>query len=355
MKPALSKTTFLFTGVVLLVMLLSLALAPTALAQSVPVVTYTVQQGDTLAKIASKYCTTWQEVYNMNAAVIGPDPNILIPGTVLYVPNRCTSSTVPCSSGVYDHGPSMYANGTVSGNVYTVVAGDTWYSIGVRFGLPWETISAYNGGGGLVAGRQLIIPGLCTAPPAQSTYIRMTNPQPGAMLPNTFTVNGTGAGLPEGNVVVTAKDSAGRVLAQKATTLQGANVGVGGEGTWSTSLTVNVYDVTSGAIEATSPGTNAIAGVSISYSGSGSTGGGGTTVVYAPGQCTITGAPGGPMYAYPGGPQTSYFVAGGPVEAKQRTVYNGMDWYMIQPEASMGNPPMWVPVSSLASVGSGCS
>jgi hypothetical protein len=34
------------------------------------------------------------------------------------------------------------------------------------------------------------------------------------------------------NVVVTAKDSAGRVLAQKATVLQGANVGLGGEGTW---------------------------------------------------------------------------------------------------------------------------
>jgi hypothetical protein len=27
---------------------------------------------------------------------------------------------------------------------------------------------------------------------------------------------------------------------------------------------------------------------------------------------------------------------------------------MIQPEASMGNPPMWVPVSSLSSVGQGC-
>ena len=76
--------------------------------------------------------------------------------------------------------------------------------------------------------------------------------------------------------------------------------------------------------------------------------------VYAPGQCTITGAPGGPMYAYPGGPITGQFVVGGPVEAKQRTVYNNMDWYMIQPEASMGNPPVWVPVSSLSSVGQGC-
>ena len=329
-------------------------LAPTASAQTTTVVTYVVQPGDTLAKIASKYCTTWQEVYNLNAAVIGPDPNVLKPGTVLYVPNRCTTS----GSGVYDRGPSMYANGTVTGNVYTVAAGDTWYSIGVRFGLPWEQISAANGGGSLYPGRQLIIPGLTsTPPPAQKTYISITNPQGGANLPATFTVSGKGAGLPEGNVVVTAKDGAGRVLAQKATVLQGANVGVGGEGTWSTSLTVNVGDITSGAIEATSPGVPAMAAVSITYSGAGSSSGGGSSgapVVYAPGECTITGAPGGLMYAYPGGPVTGQFVSGGPVEAKQRTVYNGMDWYMIQPEASMGNPPMWVPVSSLSSVGQGC-
>lgn len=343
-------------------LLLLFGFAPDASAQSVTLVQYTVQPGDTLAKIGSKYCTTWQDVYNYNAAVIGPDPNALVPGTVLYVPNRCATTPPPSTggscSGVYDRGPSMYANGTVTGNVYTVAAGDTWYSIGVRFGLPWETISDANGGGGLYPGRQLIIPCLSSKPPAQTTYVSITNPQGGAMLPNTFTVNGKGAGLPEGNVVVKSYDSAGRVLAQKSTTLQGSNVGLGGEGTWSVSLTVNVYDITPGYIEATSPGVQAMAGVSITYSGAGSGGGsgsGGATVVYSPGQCTITGAPGGPMYAYPGGPQTSVFVAGGPVEAKQRTVYNGMDWYMIQPEASMGNPPMWVPVSSLASVGKGCS
>ena len=336
-----------------------LALAPTASAQSVPVVEYRIQPGDSLAKIASQYCTTWEEVYQMNAGIIGPDPNVLVPGTLIYVPNRCASSTPPpSSSNVYDHGPTMYANGTVTGNVYTAAAGDTWYSIGVRFGLPWETISDANGGGGMYAGRQLIIPGLASAPPAQTTYVTITNPQPGAMLPNTFTVSGAGAGLPEGNVLVTALDSYGNVLAQKATTLQGANVGVGGQGTWSTSLTVNVGDITPGAINATSPGVQAVAGVSITYSGAGSPpsgGSGGGTVVYSPGQCTITGAPGGPMYAYPGGPQVSEFVAGGQMQALQRTVYNSMDWYMVQPEASMGNPAMWVPVSSLASVGSGCS
>jgi LysM repeat protein len=340
-------------AILVLTLLLAPVSAPVASAQSVPIVAYTVQPGDTLAKISSRYCTTWEEIYQINAAVIGPDPNVLKPGTVLYVPNRC--ATPPSSSGVYDHGPSMYANGTVTGNVYTVSAGDTWYSIGVRFGLPWEQISAANGGGSLYPGRQLIIPGLASTPSPQKTYISISNPQAGANLPATFTVNGKGAGLPEGNVVVTAKDSTGRILAQKATTLQGPNGGVGGEGTWSTSLTVNVSNITSGAIEATSPGAPVMAGISITYSGAGSSGGsGGTSVVYAPGQCTIYGMPGAPMYQYPGGPQVGQFVSGGPVEAKQRTVYSHMDWYMIQPEAAMGNPPMWVPISSLSSIGSGC-
>src|SRR5512135_2687103 len=157
-----------------LTLVLITLLVPAASAQSsVPIVTYTVQPGDTLAKIASRYCTTWQEIYNMNAYVIGPDPNVLNPGTVLYVPNRCPASGGSGScAGVHDHGPSMYASGTLYGNVYTVNAGDTWYSIGVRFGLPWEQISAANGGGGLYPGRQLIIPCLTSSgAPAQKTYV----------------------------------------------------------------------------------------------------------------------------------------------------------------------------------------
>ena len=239
------------TFVLLAVLLVVVLLAPAASAQTTTTVPYVIQPGDTLSKIANQYCTTWEEVYSLNAGIIGPNPDVLIPGTLIYVPNRCTTS----GSGVYDHGPSMYANGTVTGNVYTVAPGDTWYSIGVRFGLPWEQISAANGGGNLYPGRQLIIPGLSSVPPpTQQPYIRINNPQAGANLPATFTVSGTGAGLPEGNVVVTAKDSAGRVLAQQATTLQGANVGVGGEGTWSTTMTVYTGNYMTGAIEATSPG-----------------------------------------------------------------------------------------------------
>ena len=62
----------------------------------------------------------------------------------------------------------------------------------------------------------------------------------GADLAQTFTVTGSGQGLFEGNVVVQAQNSAGGLLAQQATTLQGSNVGAGGPGTFSVQLTVPV-------------------------------------------------------------------------------------------------------------------
>ncbi len=141
-------------------LLLAPASTPAASAQSVPMVAYIVQPGDTLAKIAVAllHHLGGDLPHQRRGHRAGPErAHSRAPCSTC--PNRC--ATPPSSVRVYDHGPSMYANGTVTGNVYTVAAGDTWYSIGVRFGLPWETISAANGGGGLYPGRQLIIPGLC--------------------------------------------------------------------------------------------------------------------------------------------------------------------------------------------------
>jgi heat shock protein HslJ len=59
--------------------------------------------------------------------------------------------------------------------------------------------------------------------------------------------------LPEGNVVVQALDASGNVLAEQPTTLQGSNVGSGGEGTWSVQLTVGAPPDTVGQIVAFSP------------------------------------------------------------------------------------------------------
>jgi heat shock protein HslJ len=66
-------------------------------------------------------------------------------------------------------------------------------------------------------------------------------------------VSGTGAGLPEGNVVVQIVDQDGNMLAEEATTLQGPDVGAGGEGSWSVELTLAPIVAELGEITAFSP------------------------------------------------------------------------------------------------------
>jgi hypothetical protein len=47
--------------------------------------TYTVQPGDSLSKIAAKFGTTWEAIYNKNKEVIGNDPDIIRAGQVLVI------------------------------------------------------------------------------------------------------------------------------------------------------------------------------------------------------------------------------------------------------------------------------
>ena len=47
--------------------------------------TYTVQAGDYLSAIAPRYGESWQKLYADNRDVVGGDPNLIYPGTVLRV------------------------------------------------------------------------------------------------------------------------------------------------------------------------------------------------------------------------------------------------------------------------------
>jgi len=47
---------------------------------------YTVQKGDTLSKIASKYKTTWQKVYQANIDIIGKNPSAIKIGMKILIP-----------------------------------------------------------------------------------------------------------------------------------------------------------------------------------------------------------------------------------------------------------------------------
>ncbi|MFD9002937.1 transglycosylase family protein [Streptomyces sp. NPDC059582] len=41
---------------------------------------YTVREGDTLSGVAARHGTTWQRIYAANKAVIGGDPDMIVPG-----------------------------------------------------------------------------------------------------------------------------------------------------------------------------------------------------------------------------------------------------------------------------------
>ncbi|HEX6551993.1 MAG TPA: LysM peptidoglycan-binding domain-containing protein [Ktedonobacteraceae bacterium] len=65
------------------------------MAQATPGTSYTVQSGDSLFSIAQQAYgdgNVWQVIYNANKSVIGPDPNHIVPGEVLFIPavNTCT-------------------------------------------------------------------------------------------------------------------------------------------------------------------------------------------------------------------------------------------------------------------------
>jgi LysM repeat protein len=123
----------------------------------------TVQPGDSLGKIANRYCTSWQAIYDINRQTIGPNPNALAVGMVLTVPAGCNNggggSGGGNPNGVYDRGPTTHASGPYNPPYYTVAWGDTIFSIANRFGISEGALrQANNLYGSLQAGQILTIP-----------------------------------------------------------------------------------------------------------------------------------------------------------------------------------------------------
>jgi hypothetical protein len=100
-------------------------------------------------------------------------------------------------------------------------------------------------------------------PPVVQPALQITSPAAYANLPPTFSVTGTGQGLYAGGLVVRAQTSTGTILVDRPVTLQGSNVGSGGAGSFSATLTVNVATATPGFIVAFAPQTPTAAAVSV--------------------------------------------------------------------------------------------
>ncbi len=48
---------------------------------------YVVQSGDTLSGIATRFGSSVQAIYQSNLTTIGSDPNLIVPGQKLYIPD----------------------------------------------------------------------------------------------------------------------------------------------------------------------------------------------------------------------------------------------------------------------------
>jgi LysM repeat protein len=95
-----------------------------ASAASKPATTWTVRQGDSLSVIATAFGVPggWQTLYAANRQAIGPNPNVIRPGTILKLPRR--------------QAPMRY----------TVMPGDTLSGIAAALAVPggWQTLYAAN-------------------------------------------------------------------------------------------------------------------------------------------------------------------------------------------------------------------
>lgn len=363
---------------------------------------YIVRRGDTLSSIAARHCMTTTELFNLNSSILS-NPNQIYVGMQLRVINRCGGGGGGGGGGgsggnwgVCDRGPSQHAQGTVSGSRYFVARGDTSFSIATRFGISVTALCQANGidPWRIFAGQTLIIPGLsgscgscgtgnwncppnncwncpptncpgwncpATAVPPRPTvvpitpqptvatpFIQIDRPRSGETLQPTFTVSGRAGGLFEGNVVIQAQATDGRILAQQTTILQGSNVGSGGQGTYSVQLTVpSLTAMTPGWIVVSSPQSRVnpvFAQVFFSPSGGG---GGGGTVTFPPNTCWVNVGASRPFFNAAGGTQVGTFNANGAFFARSGARgTDGQLWYQVGPMSGTSATYVWVPASS---------
>jgi LysM repeat protein len=98
--------------------------APQAAAAAYPGPRYVLRPGDTLSGVAAAFAVPggWRALYAANRRVIGPDPDVIQPGTVVVLPGRAAAARC------------------------TVAAGDTLSGIAAAFAVPggWRALYAAN-------------------------------------------------------------------------------------------------------------------------------------------------------------------------------------------------------------------
>ncbi len=105
-------------------------------------ITHVVQRGETLGSIARRYGVSWVDI----AAANGIAGDRIYAGQTLVIPGTSGAAPAPAPSG--------------NNPVHVVQAGETLFTIGLRYGMVWTKIAAANGisGDRVFAGQRLIIP-----------------------------------------------------------------------------------------------------------------------------------------------------------------------------------------------------
>lgn len=172
--------------------------------------THTVQPGETLYSIARQYGVSVQAIAFANGIT---NPNLIYAGEVLTIPGAATPTPAPGATAV----PS-------STTTYTVVAGDTMFSLARRFGTDVATLAALNGISNpnqLAVGQVLTIPSQATAAPT-ATSGPTTTPGPTSTAGPTATTAPTATSTPTGNTtyVVQPGDTLSQIALKFNTTFQ---------------------------------------------------------------------------------------------------------------------------------------
>jgi LysM repeat protein len=117
--------------------------------------TYTVRSGDSLSGIAAANGMSWQDLYELNKAVIGSDPNLIKAGQVLRLSGASAPTKAPAKA-----------------KTYVVKAGDNLSLIAERYNTSVAALVKLNG----ISNPNVIYPGQVlkvsggSAPAAPSTY-----------------------------------------------------------------------------------------------------------------------------------------------------------------------------------------